>query len=181
MAFGYSPVLYNFKFNTDDLGPCPMEIIGDTKFGVEKKVEPNESKKFEVGVKPIAYDYEEEDKCIDYSFELTSSEKYSTKKKYIPKKIKTDTWETYMGKNYEGLCMCCSRRQITIQHFHCGHVISEFNGGKTEIANLRPVCSECNLSMKTKHMLEFMKEYGYKKPKNWNGYKQIKPEVIVIE
>jgi len=31
--------------------------------------------------------------------------------------------------------------------FHCGHVISEFNGGAAHISNLRPICASCNSSM----------------------------------
>ena len=41
---------------------------------------------------------------------------------------------------------------------HTGHIISENNGGETDITNLRPICKKCNLSMGSK---------------NWNEYENI--------
>ena len=43
--------------------------------------------------------------------------------------------------------------------FHCGHVIPECKGGKTNLSNLKPICQTCNLSMGTKNMDEFMKKF----------------------
>ena len=31
--------------------------------------------------------------------------------------------------------------------FQCGHIISEYNGGVTEVTNMRPICPGCNQSM----------------------------------
>ena len=36
---------------------------------------------------------------------------------------------------------------ISRNGWHCGHVISEKNGGETNIGNLRPICGSCNNSM----------------------------------
>lgn len=42
--------------------------------------------------------------------------------------------------------------------FHCGHIVSEFNGGKTIIENLRPVCFNCNSNMNTTNWLDYEKK-----------------------
>ena len=44
--------------------------------------------------------------------------------------------------------------------FHCGHVISEFNGGNATIDNLRPICPSCNSSMGRTNMDIFMMRHG---------------------
>ena len=44
--------------------------------------------------------------------------------------------------------------------FECGHVVSEKNGGKPTIDNLRPICSFCNKSVGTMNMEEFKKKYN---------------------
>ena len=84
------------------------------------------------------------------------------KKQSIPKKVKDDVWNTYIG---EGIakhkCLCCKKVTIDKTRFDCGHVISEKNGGTLEISNLRPICSACNGSMRSENMIEFIKMYGY--------------------
>jgi 5-methylcytosine-specific restriction endonuclease McrA len=83
------------------------------------------------------------------------------KKKSIPKKIKTLSWNTYIGEEI-GMteCLCCKTTKITQLNFHCGHIVSDKNGGSIKVNNLRPICAECNLSMGSKNMDEFMNEYG---------------------
>jgi len=82
-------------------------------------------------------------------------------KKAIPKKIKQLVWNNYIGeKNGAGLCQCCNKTEIKQMDFHCGHVISEKNGGEIVVKNLKPICSLCNSSMGSKNMDEFMKEFG---------------------
>jgi len=56
--------------------------------------------------------------------------------------------------------LCCKRVTIDNTNFHCGHVISEKDGGTLETGNLRPICSACNHSMGTENMIEFVKKYG---------------------
>ena len=110
--------------------------------------------------------------------------KRSYRKHTIPKTLKINVWNNYIGKEVgSAKCMCCQECEIIQGHFEAGHVISERNGGATNIENLRPVCSLCNKSMGVKNMQEFMREYGYRKPQNWNGkiYSSRKKDVIVIE
>lgn len=113
------------------------------------------------------------------------------RKATIPKSLKIDVWDYYIGEKIgASVCMCCSKEKIIASHFECGHVISEFNGGTVCIENLRPICSKCNKSVGRKNMNEFMETYGYEFPKNWLGkdikiqrkvQNKKKVEVIVLE
>jgi hypothetical protein len=80
------------------------------------------------------------------------------RKKTIPKRLKEEVWTKYIGPSVgQSKCLCCKINDITQMSFHCGHVVAEANGGETNLFNLRPICSKCNLSMGTQHMDEFMK------------------------
>ena len=84
------------------------------------------------------------------------------KKKAIPKKVKTDVWNTYVGADINAhRCLCCKKTRIQITDFQVGHVQSEKEGGTLEIGNLRPICSACNASMGSHNMIDFVKKYGY--------------------
>jgi 5-methylcytosine-specific restriction endonuclease McrA len=82
------------------------------------------------------------------------------KKRGIPKSLKKACWDKYIGPD-KGIatCLCCNHQNIRQIEFHCGHVISEKNGGETKLPNLRPICAQCNLSMSTMNMSEFQKKY----------------------
>jgi hypothetical protein len=77
----------------------------------------------------------------------------------IPQIVKTKTWESHIGKVYEAYCLCCNLNLISSTNFHCGHVISRKNNGTNTIENLRPICSQCNLSMNSTNMIDFCKLY----------------------
>lgn len=86
------------------------------------------------------------------------------KKENIPAALKTDVWNEYIGKEKgEGECYCCKKKCISQRDFHAGHVIPEHHGGTTTLDNLRPVCGQCNLSMGTQNMNNFIQKYY---PKN---------------
>ena len=88
----------------------------------------------------------------------------SKKKTTIPKIFKQLVWNKYIGDHTGiGNCQCCKQANITQMSFHCGHIISEFNGGKVTLDNCKPICPLCNSSMGTKNMNEFMAEYGFDK------------------
>jgi len=93
----------------------------------------------------------------------------TSSKKKIPKKIKNDSWDKYIGKKTaEAPCLCCRNSTIGAKDFIAGHIISESNGGKITVDNILPICSACNLSMKTTNMDVFVKEHY---PKNYNKFK----------
>ena len=88
----------------------------------------------------------------------------NTKKKYkkkkIPKSLREKCWKTYVGEEHSRCyCICCGSNIIGMMQFECGHIISEKNGGKTELANLLPICSTCNKSMSSKNMDIFIETY----------------------
>ena len=90
-------------------------------------------------------------------------------KEKIPCAVRNSVWSLYIGPNYSGLCCCCNFEPITKTNFECGHILSEKNGGKVHLLNLRPICSACNKSVGTKNMESFMEQYGFVKNKNWNN------------
>ena len=104
----------------------------------------------------------------------TEMETPKPKKKYVkaklPSVIRRIVWNTYVGQtNVKGKCLCCNAEEITSTNYECGHIKSEKNGGEITRENLRPICSNCNKSIGSKDMDDFMTKYKIKKPKNWNG------------
>ena len=86
-----------------------------------------------------------------------SKEEDKPKKKSISSTIKKLVWNTNIGEEIgKTKCLCCKSTDITQMSFNCGHVISEHNGGETIVSNLNPICQNCNSSMCTKDMNEFM-------------------------
>jgi 5-methylcytosine-specific restriction endonuclease McrA len=86
-----------------------------------------------------------------------------SKKNIIPKCIKTIVWITYIKNgenNRKGKCFCCRKNEITCDNFECGHVISEKDGGKVIKQNLRPICGQCNRSMSSKNMVNFIIDHN---------------------
>jgi 5-methylcytosine-specific restriction endonuclease McrA len=86
------------------------------------------------------------------------------KRKYTKKSIsatmRRKVWDEYIGKKIgEAKCLCCKMTDITQLTFHCGHIIPECNGGELILSNLRPICQNCNSSMGTKNMDNFMKTF----------------------
>ena len=83
------------------------------------------------------------------------------KKKSIPKILKDLTWQKWIGDDIaKAKCLCCGINEIKMNSFHCGHVISEADGGLTTVDNLRPICATCNLSMRTQNMDKFKGQHS---------------------
>ncbi len=79
------------------------------------------------------------------------------KKKTISSTIKKLVWNTNIGEEIgKSKCLCCKSTDITQLSFNCGHIIAESNGGDTIVSNLKPICQNCNSSMGTKNMNDFM-------------------------
>ena len=78
-------------------------------------------------------------------------------KKKISATLKRLVWNTNIGEEIgKTKCLCCKSTDISQMSFHCGHVIAEANGGELIVSNLKPICQNCNSSMGTKNMNDFM-------------------------
>lgn len=98
---------------------------------------------------------------INTSIPEISSNKPRYKKKSIPLVLKRRLWNKYFGEhNGIATCPCCKLSQISTFSFHCGHIISERNGGQLILDNLIPLCQSCNSSMGTKSYNEFCEYIG---------------------
>lgn len=98
------------------------------------------------------------------------------KRPYISKTFKDAVWDKYIGDSIaKALCFCCEKTEIRMTSFVCGHVIAVCKGGELHIDNLRPICSECNLSMGTQNLFEFkVKLMKFNSQKAGKGKIQIK-------
>ena len=96
--------------------------------------------------------------------------KITTKrKKNIPKSIKKKAWEKYVGNEIgKTKCPVCNSVDILQSEFHGGHIISDKDGGKCTVDNIKPICPTCNISIGSKNMDEYVKEYH---PENFDRYK----------
>lgn len=82
------------------------------------------------------------------------------KKEKIPATVRNIVWVTYFNTSKKGQCWLCKVEDISSANFECGHVVSERNGGKPTIDNLRPICSFCNKSVGTMNMNDFKEKYN---------------------
>ncbi len=99
----------------------------------------------------------EQEKVIEKEKEI-KKEEVKKKKKAISATIKRLVWNTNIGEDIGKFkCLCCNSTDITQMSFNCGHIIAEANGGETIVSNLKPICQNCNSSMGTKNMNDFMK------------------------
>lgn len=121
-------------------------IINNKKFIIEKIIIPKYYNELQLK--------QQKESCINI-------EKKIKKKKSIPLILKRKVWDKYVGE-YIGktLCLCCNLTPIVKDSFSCSHIISEFNGGKLELDNLRPICVSCNSSIGTNNMDKFIKKYA---------------------
>ncbi len=93
------------------------------------------------------------DYLLDIKNEVIPDHKFKYKKQKIQPSLRIEVWKKEFGDKDEGICPLCKITIINIgkNGFHCSHIKSEKNGGKTEITNLRPLCEQCNLKMGIKN------------------------------
>jgi 5-methylcytosine-specific restriction endonuclease McrA len=73
----------------------------------------------------------------------------------IPAALREQVWLTHAGRVYERTCLVpWCKNMMTVFDFHVGHNVPESRGGATELANLRPICARCNLSMGAQYSIE---------------------------
>jgi hypothetical protein len=80
-------------------------------------------------------------------------------KEKIPVALRVAVWNRYCGTTArQSLCPFCNA-EIKLETFHCAHDIAECNEGETNINNLYPCCSNCNLSMGSSRFAEWIKRW----------------------
>jgi 5-methylcytosine-specific restriction endonuclease McrA len=96
------------------------------------------------------------------------------KKAPIPKALREQVWILNVGKQFEQKCLVkwCQNR-MNVFDFHVGHNIPESQGGSTSIANLKPICARCNLSMGSQYSIEEWSKMGQEQPQK--NHKKIAP------
>jgi len=86
---------------------------------------------------------------------ITNVSAVKTEKATIPKALREQVWITHVGRVYDHKCVIpWCKNNMTVNDFHVGHDIPESKGGATEIANLKPICSRCNLSMGSQYSIQ---------------------------
>lgn len=91
---------------------------------------------------------------------VTPSRPLKKRKKYIPKCLRIAVWQKNIGLEIGTTpCMVCKVISINQMDFHCGHIVSEADGGDTCLSNLKPVCAKCNYSMGRKNLTSFQQKY----------------------
>ena len=78
----------------------------------------------------------------------------------ISASLKTQVWRRYTTYFKEVKCCGCDKSIQFPTDGECGHIISHFNGGKTELFNLMPICGDCNKSCSYKNLDKFLSELG---------------------
>ena len=143
------------------------KIVDDLIYSDEKSISLDKELDNEpIEVSSDSFDSDSKQKKPDKKQQKQQKQKKSKrqsdyKKQTIPIAVKKVVWNTYVGE-YIGKtkCFCCRTTDIIQMSFHCGHVIAEKNGGTLDITNLRPICQNCNSSMKTTNMNEFIIKHG---------------------
>lgn len=69
-------------------------------------------------------------------------------KEFLSPRLRIIVWTLSYGECTEGPCPLCNTLINSGKNgFHCGHIISEANGGESIPRNLRPICASCNSKM----------------------------------
>ena len=75
-------------------------------------------------------------------------------KETIPKRIRELVWTTNNSDFFSTKCyVTWCENKINVFNFQVGHDIPESKGGTLDIDNLKPICSNCNLSMGNKYTI----------------------------
>lgn len=83
------------------------------------------------------------------------------RKAKIPRALREQVWVTRFGRKFDSKCYTpWCKNIITVFDFQCGHDIPESKGGKTNLQNLFPICSRCNMSMGNTYNFKQWSEKG---------------------
>ena len=97
---------------------------------------------------------------LDWLKNKTTTPKHEAKalRKSIPISIRNSVWKREYGDEVTGKCPISScDRTLTKTDWHCGHIVSHYNGGKAKVDNLRPICAQCNNDMDSMNWEDYEK------------------------
>lgn len=73
-------------------------------------------------------------------------------------------WLNTNGTKYISTCFCCRKAEIRYYgNWHIGHVVPHSLGGTTDLINLKTICIDCNLDMKSENMNDYIIRNNYDK------------------
>jgi len=80
----------------------------------------------------------------------------------IPRALREQVWLVHVGPKFQYKCkVSWCTNTMNVFDFQCGHNIPESRGGATDVNNLLPICSRCNLSMGSQFTIdEWNKKFG---------------------
>ena len=97
------------------------------------------------------------------------------RKATIPKSLREQVWIVYCGRKFEHKCIVkWCENIITPFSFEVGHNIPESKGGKLDIDNLRPICSNCNKSMGNTYTIDEYSALSNRSHNAFNCFKFVK-------
>lgn len=147
---------------TNNKNPFSVFMFKDEAIPIIKPPKPPKpSNSLPVPSEEFKYEIERSPIIPKQQYQEPTNNKVRYKKKSIPLVLKRRLWNKYFGEqNGIATCPCCKLSQISTFSFHCGHIVSERNGGLLILDNLIPLCQSCNSSMGTKSYNDFCEYIG---------------------
>jgi hypothetical protein len=134
-------ILNNHKNNNNNKNQNKKEIL--TNFIIDNNDNKNQNKK---------------EILTNFIIDNNDNRNKNKRKTPILATMRRLVWDANIGEEVgKAKCLCCKTTDITQLSFNCGHIIAEANGGDTTVSNLRPICQNCNSSMGTRNMDDFMR------------------------
>ncbi len=96
--------------------------------------------------------------CIFKSLKVHDMNFQQNRRKTVSAHMRRETWAKHNQRHSKtGTCYVCNAN-ITLQDFHCAHVIPRIRiGGTNEVSNMQPTCKSCNSEMSIENLEDFKK------------------------
>jgi len=79
----------------------------------------------------------------------------------LTKTIRNACWMQNCGSCFEHECFVGCGSIITPFTYECGHIQAVAEGGSNSLDNLKPICSTCNKSMGSMHMIDYIEKCSF--------------------
>jgi 5-methylcytosine-specific restriction endonuclease McrA len=89
----------------------------------------------------------------------------------IPKALREQVWLVSVGPVFQTKCrVSWCTNTMNVFDFQCGHNVPESKGGKTDVKNLIPICSRCNLSMGNQYTIDEWTQKFRPQTRSWMSW-----------